>query len=422
MKRNHLIAIIALVGVLGVITTIVYSEVDKTTVVSNDVQGDIREEENAIQKKIDEGVDKLKGKKYDEALKIFEEAISKEVTNKETYIKIKDIYIEISRLDDAYYIVKLAIANDVNTDEMNKMAEEIRSKFDIAHVIDTTSIYANYELPKQVEANINNEKVKSDVTWEDFKVTKVGEYTINGFINKYDRKVIMKLSVNSDITKEKAIEILKKKVGSENKEYNLYKEDTIYGERYLMFENITLTPDGGYGGDTLLCVNIKTGNYYIYTPDKKLYDENYNVYKYGPEYNMYFNNREKLDLRGTINGTTWKTKDGKLEYYFTLVNKVDDGVIEANYGHGGKQEYHYKMMFKEEKDISLNTTFKDIYETVRFEGQYIGEGKYQNTQELMYKVIAIDKTHKIMDIFNEVNGKYEYETTVYFSDKLVLSN
>ena len=62
---------------------------------------------------------------YDKAKKWYEKAISMSKANVDTYKKIKDKYLEKGRSDDAYRIVRLAIDNKVDVNNMKKLALDL---------------------------------------------------------------------------------------------------------------------------------------------------------------------------------------------------------------------------------------------------------------------------------------------------------
>ncbi|HDK7173437.1 TPA: hypothetical protein PTV74_004027, partial [Clostridium botulinum] len=103
----------------------------KTSVLTNDVKQQEAMKENEIKKFIKDGTNFLNAGKYDDAKSSFEKAISMDKSNKSSYIEIKNKYMEKKRIDDAYYFIKLAVSNNVDTENMKKLLNDIKSKFEV---------------------------------------------------------------------------------------------------------------------------------------------------------------------------------------------------------------------------------------------------------------------------------------------------
>jgi Tfp pilus assembly protein PilF len=170
---------------------------EKTNVLSGDVKQEEVKQEEQIKKYISAGTDYLSVGKYDEAKTSFEKAISMDKANKGAYIEIKNKYMEKQRLDDAYYIVKLAINNNVDVENMTQILSDIKSKFEVAKL--STSVYQNnkYTLPSKVKVKINNEEKEVDVVWTNNNVdtSKIGSIKYIGKVEQYDRTVELSLNV-----------------------------------------------------------------------------------------------------------------------------------------------------------------------------------------------------------------------------------
>jgi tetratricopeptide (TPR) repeat protein len=174
------------------------TEKRKTTVLSDDVKQEAMMQENEIEELIKKGVNFLNEGKYDDAKSSFEKALSLDKSNKGAYIEIKNRYMEKQRLDDAYYIIKLAISNNVDTDNMTKLLNDIRSRFEVTRL--DTEVYQNvqYKLPVKINAKINNEDKEVNVVWSNNTVdtSKSGTVKYQGKIEQYDRSVELYLKVN----------------------------------------------------------------------------------------------------------------------------------------------------------------------------------------------------------------------------------
>lgn len=216
-KRILVLAIICLTS--G--TLISCGDKDKETVISNDVKQDVKEEDTDIEDNITQGNDYLDQGNHEDAKKSYEKAISIDKLNKNTYLKIKDKYIEKRRFDDAFYIIKLAIDSNVDPDGMKIVQEDIKKNFELITI--EKAVYQNnsVSLPKEITIKLNNEiETKTIVNWNNNKVdtTKIGTFSYQGDIQEYGRKV--NLSVNVlPIINEKKIGYLKKVFEKNEKRY-----------------------------------------------------------------------------------------------------------------------------------------------------------------------------------------------------------
>ena len=136
-------------------TSIACERKDKQKVISNNVSIEAKQDENLIQKNIELGNKYLKEAKYDEAKQSYEKAISLDKGNKQTYLTIKDKYVEKGRLDDAYYIIKSAIKNNVDIANMNKILAQISGKLEITNIQEYLQQNNKYALPDDVTMKIN---------------------------------------------------------------------------------------------------------------------------------------------------------------------------------------------------------------------------------------------------------------------------
>ena len=106
----------------------------KKITVSENTEDTISLEESEIIKAINAGEKLLDENKLEEAKEYFNKAISLEKENKDTYIRIKDKYLSINKLDEAYNIIKIAISNNVDIENMKLILKEISSKFEVIKI------------------------------------------------------------------------------------------------------------------------------------------------------------------------------------------------------------------------------------------------------------------------------------------------
>lgn len=182
------------------ISLISCSNATKKVVLSENTQKEIFVEESQANEAITTGKKLLVDKKYDEAKAYFNKALTLDKSNKELYTKIKDIYIENDRLDDAYFITKTAIANNIDSENMKLAAKEISSKFEVTTI--NKSIYQDtlYNLPQDIYFDINGETLSLPLIWNVEKVDTVpGNYTYYGINEEYGRQVILNLTILENV-------------------------------------------------------------------------------------------------------------------------------------------------------------------------------------------------------------------------------
>ncbi|MHC1681745.1 MAG: Ig-like domain-containing protein [Clostridiaceae bacterium] len=209
---------------------------DKQTIIQNDVKEEVKTEEVEIDNNIQTGNSYLDEGKFEDAKKSYEKAISLEPSNKDTYLKIKDKYIEKGRLDDAYYIIKLAIDNNGESDQLKGVLEEIKNKFEV--IIIEKTLYQNntYYLPSDITFKLNSsEEIKASIKWNQWNLdtSKAGTYTFEGVIDQYGRKVKFTLNVLANV-QEKKIGYLRQVLDSNGKRYLVMDEVEFYrGDKAL---------------------------------------------------------------------------------------------------------------------------------------------------------------------------------------------
>ncbi|NFQ04060.1 tetratricopeptide repeat protein [Clostridium sporogenes] len=197
---------------------------EKTSVLTNNVKQQEAMKENEIKKFIKNGTNFLNEGKYDDAKSSFEKAVSMEKSNKASYIEIKNKYMEKNRLDDAYYFVKLAVNNNVDTENMKKLLSDIKSRFEVTKLY--INVYQNneYKLPDKIKAKINNEDKEVEVIWNNKNVdtSEIGTIKYQGKIEQYDRIAELNLKV---IELEKEIKKEMKKENNTQKVKNIQEEN-----------------------------------------------------------------------------------------------------------------------------------------------------------------------------------------------------
>ena len=172
----------------------------KKVTVSNNTQDEILVEEKQVAELINKGKKLISDKKYDEAKVNFIRAISLDKENKDIYLQIKDFYLNSNRFDDAYYIIKIALLNNVDTDNMNIILTEISSKLGVIKISETVTQNSSYSLPNDLNIDINNNKISLPIFWLNSKVdtSQLGSFKYEGFNNEYGRKIEMEIVVTSN--------------------------------------------------------------------------------------------------------------------------------------------------------------------------------------------------------------------------------
>lgn len=208
MQKKAIIIILILITVLNLSAC---GKKEKKIILSTDVKKEVAIQENETKKLIESGIKFLNEKKYDDAKNSFEKAISMDKSNRGAYIQIKNRYMEKQRIDDAYYIIKLAIGNGVDTENMKELLKNIKSEFEVAKLSETVYQNNNYKLPSKIRAKINNENKDVNVIWNNNVVNtnKLGSVKYKGKIEQYDRDVELNLKVIKAKKIEKAEKIIK---------------------------------------------------------------------------------------------------------------------------------------------------------------------------------------------------------------------
>lgn len=177
---------------------------DKQIVLANNMSQQAKAEANEISAKVKEGNKYLSEGKYDEARIIYGNAISIDKGNKSTYLEIKDRYIEAGRLDDAFYIIKLAIENKVDTDNMKDQLEAIKKKFQVVNLTGSVNQNEYFKLPETAAFKINNVNTEVNVNWNisSIDTARPGTYTFEGTALGYERPVKFVLTVKKTVNNQ----------------------------------------------------------------------------------------------------------------------------------------------------------------------------------------------------------------------------
>ena len=217
----------------------------KTSILANDVKQQEAMKENEIKKFIKDGTNFLNAGKYDDAKSSFEKAISMDKSNKGAYIEIKNKYMKKNRIDDAYYFIKLAVSNNVDTENMKKLLNDIKSKFEVTKLY--INVYQNneYKLPDKIKAKINNEDKEVEVIWNNKNVdtSEIGTIKYQGKIEQYDRIAELNLKV-IELEKQTKKEMKKenntqkvKNIQEENKNEKVKEEKEVKNGKQIGFIN-----------------------------------------------------------------------------------------------------------------------------------------------------------------------------------------
>jgi len=178
---------------------------EKEVVIAPDVRVQAKAEESKVKQSMELGNKYLNEGDYEKAIKAYEESISEEINNKDTYLEIKDKYIEKNRFDDAYYIIKLAIENNVDIDNMKNILEGIKENFEEINLEDSVKQNNGYELPKDIMININGKDVNGVIKWDnnDVDTSTPGSFYYQGTIEQYGRVVNLQLNINPIVIEKK---------------------------------------------------------------------------------------------------------------------------------------------------------------------------------------------------------------------------
>ncbi len=206
MQKNTIKKLLSLFLLLIIALSMIACEPkDKEVVVADDVSAQAKIEENEVKQSMELGNKYLDEGNYEKAKKAYEESISMGINNKDTYLKIKDKYLEKKRFDDAYYIFKKAIENNVDIDNMKNILEGIKENFEEINLEDSVKQNNGYELPKDIMININGKDVNGVIKWDnnDVDTSTPGSFYYQGTIEQYGRVVNLQLNINPIVIEKK---------------------------------------------------------------------------------------------------------------------------------------------------------------------------------------------------------------------------
>ncbi|MEG1255911.1 Ig-like domain-containing protein [Clostridium sp.] len=240
MKNVKMLIVISMICI-GIVTLGGCGFKDKETVISDNVEKEIQVEENEIDKYIEEGNKYLKEEKYDEARKSYEAAIAKGKSDRQIYIDIGEEYIKYKRYDDAYAIIKMAVDNNVDLENMKSRLININSNFQAISLSDEIYQGDLYVLPEQVEVSVNGEKIKDYVIWsKEASTSTLGSIQYQGITREYGRTVNLELEVKENVYESK-IGFIR----------DIYTENNIV---YICFDEVKF-----YRGDEAVTESMKLG-------------------------------------------------------------------------------------------------------------------------------------------------------------------
>ncbi len=98
--------------------------------------------------------------------------------------------------------MKLAISNNVDTENMKKLLDNIKSKFEVTKLNDSVCQNHEYKLPDKIKVKINNEDKEVKVVWRNNNVdtSEIRTVKYEGKIEEYDR--VAELNLNITKTQE----------------------------------------------------------------------------------------------------------------------------------------------------------------------------------------------------------------------------
>ena len=230
----------------------------KKVTLSENTREDILLEEDEIAESINTAKKLLSDNQFTEANDLYNKALSLDNTNKDLYIEIKDNLLNSNRYEDAYNVVKKAIDNNIDVDNMKKIANDIAR--DIASNFQTIqvnySIYdsSSFTLPSTITTTLDNNEVTLNVAWDNSSVNtkKIGEYSYKGFSEEHFRNIEAKVNILN--RKEKVIGSIK----------NIY---TSNGKTYIDVDLVEFY----FGKELALQEAMKDNNKIVYDEEKGPY-------------------------------------------------------------------------------------------------------------------------------------------------------
>lgn len=172
---------------------------EKEIIISSDIKEDIKNEEEEAKTLKYKAKEYLQNRNFEEAKNLYQKVISMDKGNKDLYLEIKDEYINENRLDDAYAVIKSAIDNKVDIDEMQRIAEDIKRNFEVIEYESSVKQDEEVSFPTEGTINVNGEDINVAIEWDKAQIdtSNVGYYAYEGKNDQYGRKFIMNLNVES---------------------------------------------------------------------------------------------------------------------------------------------------------------------------------------------------------------------------------
>lgn len=199
MKKGKIVACLAVVLTMSLTTCILVEgrEKNKEIIITEDIREDIKAEEEEVEVLKNKATEYLSKNNFAEAKSIYEKAILMDKGNKDLYLEIKDKYLESDRLDDAYYIIKTAIDNKIDVENMKIIADNIKNRFEKIEYSHTILQGQKFELPSEGLINVNGEDIKVPIDWKGAIVdtSATGNYSYEGTNEQYGRKFKVNLEI-----------------------------------------------------------------------------------------------------------------------------------------------------------------------------------------------------------------------------------
>lgn len=299
---------------------------DKQKVVSDNISLSAKKEANEIQRNIKLGSDSIEKDNYKEAKQYFDKAIALDKSNKNTYLIIKDKYLEKERLDDAYAVIKLAVNNKVDVDNMKNVLIGLKQKFSAINLNDNVKQKDKYSLPQYTTIKVDDKDTKTQIKWNkpsEVDTSKTGKYTFEGETEEYGRTVKLTLNVAAEPQITKFSAILSNAYESNGKKYlTVYLADYYEGTEAMS----QVEKDGFQAKGSIADME---GYYIRYRKVSKTYeispDANLNMLSSMVEY---IDNDNKQDTKKHTEGAfvCYKLNFDDFKYYtLNLNNKFGEG-------------------------------------------------------------------------------------------------
>ena len=133
---------------------------------------------------------------YQEAKRVFNEAIALDPKSTNFYLDIAKHYEEKGMQDSAFEVIRKGYEN-ANAAEFRDKLQAIKELLPVTIIEQTALHNSQYSLPDKVALRIDNAEEYASVNWDAASIStdKIADYTINGIAEKYKRKVILKLRI-----------------------------------------------------------------------------------------------------------------------------------------------------------------------------------------------------------------------------------